>query len=263
MRFKWLLVLLVVLGMGVLFSQLILAQEETETACDVQALLEHQQEHAARLDGLAEALETDLDHALEELYITGIAYQALAVQCGFLHTDQALAEHAEEHGETESAVHAEGEHNDADHEAAMARALAIGDPVRGEQLFNTIQPEVGFACATCHRVDTTERLIGPGLLGVGNPAHDPSAHMAEGGEESTGGMNMGGMNMGSNDNTSDSTSMMMNMEMDPAMYIRMSIMNPGAFVVPGFPDNLMPRTYAQIFTETDINDLIAYLISLG
>ncbi|MBZ0278659.1 MAG: c-type cytochrome [Anaerolineae bacterium] len=248
--------------MGVLFSQLTVAQEETETACDLQALLEHQQEHAARLADLAQALETDRDHALEELYITGIAYQALAVQCGFLHTEDALAAHMVEHGDTEAAAHPEGEQSDAEHQDALARALAVGDPIRGEQLFNTVQPEVGFACATCHRVDTTERLIGPGLLGVGNPAHDPSAHTAESGEENTGGMNMGGMNMGGNDNTSDNTSMMMNMEMDPVMYLRMSIMNPGAFVVPGFPDNLMPRTYAQIFTETDINDLIAYLISL-
>lgn len=261
MRVKRLLVLLVVFSMGVSFFRFALAQDEPETDCDIQALLEHQQEHAARLADLADLLETDLDHALEELYIAGIAYQALAVQCGFLHTDEALTVHAEEHGDTEASAHIEDEHGDAEHEDAMARALAVGDPARGEQLFNTIQPAAGFACATCHRVDSTERLIGPGLLGVGNPTHDPTQHTMND-NESAGGMNMGGMHMGGNDNNSDSTDTTMNMETDPVMYIRMSILNPGAFVVPDYPDNLMPRNYAEIFTEADINDLIAYLISL-
>lgn len=255
MRFKGLLVLLVVLGGGILFLQFALAQSETEPACDIQALLDHQQEHAARLGDLEALLDDDLDHALEELYITGIAYQALAGECGFLHTAEAEAMHLEEHGISADAAHSD------DHESAMTRALAVGDPVRGEELFNTFQPAVGFACATCHRVDTTEQLIGPGLLGVGSRTHDPSEHtMGQGAD--MGGMNMGSMNMGSNGSGNDGTGAMMNMEADPVMYIRMSIINPGAFVVPGFPDNLMPRTYAEVFTATDINDLIAYLITL-
>jgi cytochrome c2 len=42
-----------------------------------------------------------------------------------------------------------------------------GDAANGELLFNTFQADVGFACATCHRADSEERLIGPGLLNIG------------------------------------------------------------------------------------------------
>lgn len=43
-------------------------------------------------------------------------------------------------------------------------------------------------------------------------------------------------------------------------YIKQSIKDPGAFIVPGF-NNLMPTIYASI-SETDLNDLVAYLLSL-
>ncbi|MCA9911483.1 MAG: hypothetical protein KC519_22670, partial [Anaerolineae bacterium] len=166
--------LTIVFSLGVVALLPVAAQGDAALECDIQGLLEHQQEHAARLDDLAARLEVDRENALEDLYITGIAYQSLAIQCGFLGLDEATTAHEGEHQDTEAVTHDEDGHNDADHETALDRALAVGDPVRGEQLFNTLQPAVGFACATCHRVDTTERLIGPGLLGVGSPTHDPS-----------------------------------------------------------------------------------------
>ncbi|MCC6611904.1 MAG: c-type cytochrome [Anaerolineae bacterium] len=253
----FILTVLFSLGVGALLP--VAAQEDTVIECDVQGLLEHQQEHAARLDDLAARLEEDRDNALEDLYITGIAYQSLAIQCGFLGLDEARLAHEEEHQDTEAVTHDEGGHNDADHETALDRALAVGDPVRGEQLFNTVQPEVGFACVTCHRVDTTERLIGPGLLGVGSPTHDPSEHMMSDDN------NMGDMNMGGDDHhaeTDNTDDMMMQMETDPVEYIRTSIVDPTAFVVPGYPDNLMPKNFSDIFTDEEINDLIAYLLTL-
>lgn len=45
-------------------------------------------------------------------------------------------------------------------------------------------------------------------------------------------------------------------------YLHTSIVNPGAFVVPGFPDGLMPRNWAEVYSESEINDLIAYLMTL-
>src|SRR5262245_21576079 len=41
------------------------------------------------------------------------------------------------------------------------------NPDNGKKLFNTFQPAAGIACSTCHRVDSEERLVGPGLLNVG------------------------------------------------------------------------------------------------
>ncbi len=107
-----------------------------------------------------------------------------------------------------------------------AQAALSGDPQNGQLLFNELQPQAGFACATCHRIDSEERLIGPGLLNVSeHVTHRPAGQDAE-------------------------------------TYIRTSIMDPGAFVVETFPDMLMPRIYSQIFTEQEINDLVAYLLTL-
>ena len=45
-------------------------------------------------------------------------------------------------------------------------------------------------------------------------------------------------------------------------YIRTSILQPSDFIVPGFPDLLMPQIYAQVFSDQEVNDLIAYLLTL-
>lgn len=110
--------------------------------------------------------------------------------------------------------------------AADAPAQPVGDPARGQTLFTTFQAEANFACNTCHLVDSEAQLIGPGLKGVGQRA----------------GQRVAGTNA--------------------VEYLHDSIINPSAFVVPNYPDNLMPHVYGNIFTEEQINDLIAYLMSL-
>ncbi|MGQ9887118.1 MAG: c-type cytochrome [Aggregatilineales bacterium] len=110
-----------------------------------------------------------------------------------------------------------------------AQAVAIGDADRGRALFNELKPEAGFACSTCHRVDSNERLIGPGLKGV-------SAWAAQ--------------------NITNQT---------PQEYLRESIVNPNAYIVEGnppYPQNLMPQIYGELFTPEQINDLVAYLMTL-
>jgi mono/diheme cytochrome c family protein len=124
---------------------------------------------------------------------------------------------------TEAATHEE--HTSSSTEPT-ADVSAIGDPANGEVLFNAMQSEVGFACATCHRVDSDQRLVGPSLMGV-------SEHAVH-------------HNTGQN----------------AVQYLYTSITDPGAYVVEGFIDRLMPRTYSEIFTPDEINDLIAYLLTL-
>jgi cytochrome c551/c552 len=103
---------------------------------------------------------------------------------------------------------------------------AIGDPANGQVLFNEIRSEVGFACATCHRVDSDQRLVGPSLMDVSEHAQ--------------------------HHNTGQSV----------IQYLYTSITDPGAYVVEGYIDRLMPRTFSQIFTPEEINDLVAYLLTL-
>lgn len=100
------------------------------------------------------------------------------------------------------------------------------DAEHGAELFETFQPDAGFACSTCHNADSEDRLIGPGLLNVGSR----SAGRVDG--------------------------------QDTITYLYTSIVNPSAFVVPDYPDQLMPQNWAEIYTESDIYDIISYLLTL-
>jgi cytochrome c2 len=110
---------------------------------------------------------------------------------------------------------------------AEPAAVTVGNADNGKVLFETFRAEVSFACATCHRVDSEERLIGPGLLNIAN--------RIEG--------------YGTNETVEE--------------YLHHSIVAPNDFVVADYPAALMPQTYGQIFTEAEISDLIAYVLSLG
>ena len=48
----------------------------------------------------------------------------------------------------------------------------------------------------------------------------------------------------------------------PDQYLFESIVQPGAYAVPGFAENLMPPTYGAQLTDQEMADLIAYLLSL-
>ncbi len=105
-------------------------------------------------------------------------------------------------------------------------AALPGDPAVGETLFSQFQPAAGFACATCHRVDSEEQLVGPGLLHLPTRA----ATRVPG--------------------------------LSAQDYLRQSIVEPGAYVVAGYPDQVMPRTYGDLFSQAQIDDLVAYLLTL-
>jgi hypothetical protein len=239
---------------GVAFTTLVLRAQQPEPTCDLEAMLVHQQEHADNLAHLAEAIESDPDAALQNLYVTGIAYQALAVECGFTHTDEAARLH-------------ELEHEDPEHAAQLEVALAVGDPERGRELFNRVEPTTGFACATCHLTDTMNPLIGPGLQGIGDPEHDPSEHAATEATDEPMNMDMGGHDdHAATEEPHDSDTVGhrddAHAQAEVIDYIRTSILHPSEYIVPGFPDNLMPQTYGEVFSETELNDLIAYLLTL-
>ncbi|RMF78003.1 MAG: hypothetical protein D6737_16130 [Chloroflexi bacterium] len=80
-------------------------------------------------------------------------------------------------------------------------------------------------CSVCHNADSEATLVGPGLLGISERA----ATRVEG--------------------------------LSAEAYIRQSILEPGAFVVEGFPP-AMPATFGAMFTDEQIDDLVAYLKSL-
>jgi cytochrome c2 len=245
--------IVVVLLVAVLIVQAAAARH-TEPDCDVEALLAHQHEHAHELETFPEDAEADLEAALATLYRTGIAYQALAIECGFADADAVEATHEAEHA---SADH---EHSEDEAATQLDIALSVGDPAAGEILFTTFRDEVSFACATCHRVDSIEQLIGPGLLGVGSPAHDPAAHADEVNAAHT-------EEAGEHEDDHDEAAAEATPEVERTVeetiaYLHTSIVDPSAYIVPGFVAGLMPETYADIFTEEEINNLVAYLLTL-
>ncbi len=109
---------------------------------------------------------------------------------------------------------------------ALPDPASIGDPANGAVLFGTFQSEVGFMCATCHWTDTEDRLIGPGLLNV--PLRAQSRVEGQ----------------------------------NPVDYLLEAIVDPDAYVVDGFPAGLMPQTWSDVYTEDEIHDLVAYLLTL-
>ncbi len=80
-------------------------------------------------------------------------------------------------------------------------------------------------CLGCHTMGSTGGITGPNLTQIGNIA----------GTRKPG--------------------------MDAQAYIDESIKNPSAYVVPGYPDNTMPKNFSQILTADEINAIEAYLLT--
>ncbi len=49
---------------------------------------------------------------------------------------------------------------------------------------------------------------------------------------------------------------------DAAGYIRESIVTPSAYVVPNYPDHVMPATFGQQLSPQELDDLVTYLMTL-
>lgn len=109
--------------------------------------------------------------------------------------------------------------------AGCATTLS-GDPERGAQLFAQGQADAP-PCSTCHQVVSGQVgfSLGPDLVGI-----------AERGATRVAGMTA-------------------------AEYLRQSILEPHRYVVPGYRDMMYPDYRTQL-TEQNIEDLIAYLLTL-
>ncbi len=100
---------------------------------------------------------------------------------------------------------------------------APGDPDRGHELFHKGKG-VAPACINCHTDTQSVFSLGPSLTGVAERAATRPGYIS------------------------------------PEDYLHRSIVEPDAYLVPGFRA-IMYREYATQLTEGEINDLIAYQLS--
>ncbi len=105
---------------------------------------------------------------------------------------------------------------------------SVGDAANGERLFN--ESVIGAAsapgCITCHSLEPGVVIVGPSQSDVGSRAETAVAGLTA--EE----------------------------------YLRQSIEEPNAHIAEGFTEGLMHQTYADELTNTQINDLVAFMLTL-
>ncbi len=105
---------------------------------------------------------------------------------------------------------------------------SVGNAANGEKLFAqaTIGTRSAPGCITCHSLEPGVVMTGPSQHGVGLRAAGRVPGLSA--EE----------------------------------YLRQSIVNPNAYVVEGFDAGVMYMTYEAELSEQEINDLVAYLLTL-
>jgi Cytochrome c len=113
---------------------------------------------------------------------------------------------------------------------ACGGAASQGDPQAGQRLFNgeiALEDRAALPCSQCHSVDPGgDASLGPNLsnIGVRAGATVPGQTATE--------------------------------------YLRISIVDPDAYLSGGFQDGLMYRRYGRALTAGQINDLVAYMLTL-
>jgi cytochrome c2 len=112
--------------------------------------------------------------------------------------------------------------------AESSGGSSVGDAANGEVLYNqvTIGSASAPGCVTCHSLEADVVLVGPSHAGLANRA----------------GTYQEGMNA--------------------EEYLRQSIVDPDAHVVEGFTPGVMYQNFATELKASEINDLVAYMLTL-
>jgi len=106
------------------------------------------------------------------------------------------------------------------------RDVHIPDPKSGESIYYETAAGVNAGCQICHSLEKDETIIGPSFYGIASRAGDRVSGLTA--EE----------------------------------YLHQSIVDPNAYIVPGFPNGQMIQNFGKILTEEQVNDLIAFLMTI-
>ena len=109
---------------------------------------------------------------------------------------------------------------------AIIDAAGVADPERGEDLFTSAAIRGGAGCRVCHSLREGDDGVGPSLAGVAARAETRVPGL------------------------------------DAEEYLRQSLVSPDSFVVDGYRAGQMRADVAEGLTDDQIDDLIAYLLTL-
>ena len=109
--------------------------------------------------------------------------------------------------------------------AACVLATACAEPRATDPIQRGRQVYREKNCASCHTIGTDGGTVGPPLTHIGTVAETRES------------------------------------DVSAEDYIRRSILDPGAYIVPGSPDT-MPRGLARGLSQEDFDDLVRYLLTL-
>jgi cytochrome c553 len=107
-------------------------------------------------------------------------------------------------------------------------SAGAGDAVRGKALYEqtVIGPNAAPGCITCHSLDAGTVLVGPSHAGIATTAETAVAGQSA------------------------------------EAFLKESIITPDTVVTEGFTAGVMYQNYAKDLSEQEINDLVAYLLTL-
>lgn len=106
------------------------------------------------------------------------------------------------------------------------RDVHYSSPENGRKLYFEEVSGINTGCKVCHSLDKDVTIVGPSFYGLA----DRAANRIPG--------------------------------MSAEEYIRQSILEPDAYVVPDFPKGLMVQNFIEILTENQTDDLVAFLMTL-
>ncbi len=117
----------------------------------------------------------------------------------------------------------------ADSGDGAGEVASVGNAANGEDLYGSavIGPNSAPGCITCHSLDDGVVIVGPSHAGIAGRAGTYVAGMSA--ED----------------------------------YLRESIREPNAHLVEGFGADIMYQNYATDLTEDQINDMVAYMLTLN
>lgn len=105
---------------------------------------------------------------------------------------------------------------------------AGGAAAAGEELFNQSVIDSTPGCVTCHSLEPGEVIVGPSLAGFAEEAQEEGEELGMTAEE----------------------------------FVRESIVDPDALVMEDFNEGVMPGNYGEVLTQEQLDNLIAFLLSL-